>query len=356
MVCEPIGEIRTIVSAIGIRTAECWNCGLRYGSNRNSIDRFVPLVIIDRMHWRLALVGSLVASMLGCGHNLVEPPSFNGERAFRYLVEQVDLGPRVPGSDASAGCRDFLLAHFTAVEAVIDSQSFSFLDPYSHTTIPLVNFIAGFRGVDSARPGILLMAHYDSRPRTDFAEDSTLRDRPIDGANDGASGVAVLMELGNVFAARQPPCNVDLVMVDGEDWGRQGDLDYYLLGSREFGRQGIRGKYQFGIVVDMIGDAAQQIYRDGYSERFCKDVNDAIWKVAADLEVATFRDSVKYSIIDDHHSLIASGVSAVLLIDWEYPYWHTEFDTPDKCSPQSLENVGRVLARLIYNPPLWPKR
>jgi Zn-dependent M28 family amino/carboxypeptidase len=200
------------------------------------------------------------------------------------------------------------------------------------------------------------MAHYDSRPRAEHATDPDARERPIDGANDGASGVAVLMELGRIMSLARPPRNVDLVFVDGEDWGKTGEHDYYLLGSREFARQGVRDKYEFGIVVDMIGDSSQQIYRDAYSEKYCKNINDAIWDIAKRLSVMTFQDSVRYAIIDDHHSLIAAGLPAIVIIDMNYPHWHTEFDTPDKCSSQSLANVGHVLVELIYQVDLWPKK
>jgi glutaminyl-peptide cyclotransferase len=293
---------------------------------------------------------------VSCADKREPPPAFDGERAYRYLVSQVDLGPRVPGSRASAECRDFFSNHFVALNAHIDSQVFAFFDPYSQTDIPLINFIAQFTGTGEAAETIVLMAHYDSRPRTDYASDSTLKDDPIDGANDGASGVAVLMELGNLFARKAPPCNVDLVLVDGEDWGKPRDLDYYLLGSREFARRGIRGKYRFGIVVDMIGDSSQELYREGYSERSCRALNDAIWRAAARLGITTFRDTIKYTIIDDHLSLISAGVPAIDIIDFDYPYWHTEFDTSDKCSPAALVNVGRVLAEIIYNPSLWPEK
>ncbi len=301
----------------------------------------------------LAIWGTL---LLTCTETRVKPPAFDGDRAFQYVVRQVQLGPRVPGSTASVACRNIFADHFSRLGAAIDTQCFSFFDPYSSTEIPLVNFIASFAGTSPAGPGILLMAHYDSRPRTDYASDTALLEQPIDGANDGGSGAAVLMEMGNLMASQPPPCAVDLVMVDGEDWGKSGDYDYYLLGSREFGRRGIRGKYRFGIVVDMVGDTSQVIYRDHYSERFCKPLNDAIWTTAAQLGVHTFRDSVRHAIIDDHHSLISSGITAVVIIDIEYPHWHTEFDTPDKCAPQPLANVGRVLAELVYNPSLWPQK
>jgi Zn-dependent M28 family amino/carboxypeptidase len=297
----------------------------------------------------------LVVAVVGCS-SPVTPPEFDGGRAFSNLEAQVALGPRVPGTEASARCRDLCYRHFDSCGLEIDSQPFVVFDPYTSVDTPMVNVIARYRGRPSDGKAILLLAHYDSRPRTDYHSDSTLRYLPIDGANDGASGVAVLMELANLLAERPADCNLDIVLSDGEDWGKSGDIDRYLLGAREFARHGIRDRYHFAIVVDMIGDAFQQIYREDYTEQFYKPVNDMIWQVAAHQSVATFIDDIRHTIQDDHVPLGAAGVPTALLIDFDYPHWHTERDTPDKCSAQSLANVGRVLAYIIYNRSLWPTR
>jgi len=322
-----------------------------------SIDKCWPspvIILMMKSTWGPAV--TVTVMVISCAEPRLEPPAFNGERAETYLRNQVSFGPRMPGTEASAACRDFLYTHFAELGADVDSQAFSFFDPYSQTDIPLVNVIARFKGNGNTAEAVVLMAHYDSRPRADYATNPKLKDKPIDGANDGASGVAVLMELGNLFAEKVPPCNVDVVLVDGEDWGKPGDNDLYLLGSREFSRRDIRDKYRFGIVIDMIGDSSQEIYREGYSERCCQGLNDAVWSAAARLGIATFYDTVKYSIIDDHLSLVSAGVSAIDIIDFDYPYWHTEFDTPDKCSPTALSNVGQVLAEIVYNPSSWPQK
>jgi len=302
------------------------------------------------------LIFMLVTIVSGCSTLDVTPPSFDGERAMQYLIDQVDFGPRVPGSTASQTCREFIKVHFDSLGFSIDSQSFMFLDPYSLTDTPLVNLIASFTATEDEAPSIVLMAHYDSRPRTDYAVDKSLLDQPIDGANDGASGVAVLMEIGNLFAETPPPCNVDIVMSDGEDWGKPRDHDHYLLGARHFSAQGIRGKYDIGLVVDLIGDANQEIYREKYSQRFNPELNDLVWNTASELNITTFLDSTKHTVLDDHIPLNVGGIPTIVIIDFDYPYWHTEFDTPDKCSAESLENVGRVLAKIIYTPSSWPKQ
>jgi Zn-dependent M28 family amino/carboxypeptidase len=239
----------------------------------------------------------------------------------------------------------------------IDSQHFLYLDPYTTTQIEMVNVLVSFTSSSNLNEKkILLLAHYDSRPRAENALDSSRINQPIDGANDGASGVAVLMEIANILSKKAPSIDVDFVFVDGEDWGKVGDNENYLLGSKEYARQSIRDKYRFGIVIDMIGDSQQQIYREASSELFAKDINNMIFSTAKKLNIQTFIDSVKYAITDDHLSLNVAGIPSAVIIDFDYEYWHTEYDTPDKCSAQSLENVGKLLLEIIYNESLWPKK
>lgn len=293
---------------------------------------------------------------ISCSDERQVVPEFNGDRAYGYLIRQVEFGPRVPGTQASADCRAYYYGFFRALEVQVDSQAFVYFDRYSQKNIPMVNVIARCSSrTQNGERAVVLMAHYDCRPRADHARDPALRDQPIDGANDGASGVAILMEMANMFSAHPPPRPVDIVLVDGEDWGEEGDHSAYMIGSREFARGDIRSRYEFGIVVDLVGDSQQQLYREGFSERYARELNDVVWDAAARLKVNTFVDSIKHSVMDDHLSLNAAGVKAVDIIDFDYPYWHTELDTPDKCSARSLANVGQVIAEIIYNPSLWPE-
>jgi len=305
---------------------------------------------------RLLLVGLFVVALVGSCSERVTPPEFDGARAFKHLEQQVTFGPRVPGTASSARCREYFYQCLENSGFSVDSQLFRVLDPYTSVDTPMVNVVARFRGNPDDARAILLMAHYDSRPRTDYHSDSTLRHLPVAGANDGGSGVAVLLELAGLVKQQPPKCNLDIVLSDGEDWGKSGDYDYYSLGSREYARQGIRDKYHFAVVVDMVGDSYLRIYREEYTERYYRMVNDMIWKVAAEAGVTTFADSVRHTIQDDHLPLGAAGVPTALLIDFDYKYWHTENDTPDKCSAESLADVGRVLAYIIYNESLWPKK
>ncbi|HEX2897851.1 MAG TPA: M28 family peptidase [candidate division Zixibacteria bacterium] len=301
----------------------------------------------------LSLSGSVISS---CSEEVKSIPEFNPPRAFEYLMKQVEFGPRVPGTEAWKNCRAYYVEHFKSLGLKVDSQAFEFLDPFSARQIPLVNVIAKIEGESSKELGILLMAHYDSRPRTDFPSNPEMANQPISGANDGASGAAVLMEMANHLSQNKPPYNIELVLVDGEDWGETGDNDYYLLGSREFARGGIRNKYQFAIVIDLVGDSDQQIYREVFSQDFHPELNNLVWNTARELGVTTFIDSTVHMVLDDHASLATSGVPAIDIIDFDYKYWHTDSDLVGKCSAQSLGNVGKVLLHICYNPSIWPKK
>jgi len=290
--------------------------------------------------------------LVGC---TTEAPEFDSVRAFGYIEKQVAFGPRVPGTLAWDSCRTWMVEQLSSTGLEIDSQVFDFMDPYSGQKIPLVNLIARLRGGRDDEKGILLVAHWDSRPRIDYHQDPELGAiLGLDGANDGASGTAVLLELANLMVSDPPNINLDLVFVDGEDWGKPGDDEYYCIGSQHFAKKGIRNKYHFGIVIDLIGDKNQQIFREKTSDRFSSHINDMIWSVAAELDISTLHDSIKYEIRDDHIPLNIGGVPSVVVIDFDYSFWHTEFDTPDKCSAESLGNIGRILAHILYNKSLWP--
>ncbi|MFQ5499789.1 MAG: M28 family peptidase [Candidatus Zixiibacteriota bacterium] len=267
---------------------------------------------------------------------------------------QVSLGPRVPGSAASKKCRDVFVAYFDSLGVAVDSQPFLFSDPYTGSNIPMVNFVATIPGKDTTAQRILLLTHYDSRPRAERSSNIALREQPIPGANDGASGTAVLMEIARILKLRIPPVGIDLLFTDGEDWGKPGDAQNYLLGAREFARASIRDKYRFAILIDMVGDASQQIYRESFSQTYYPALNDLVWSTAADAGITSFVDSTRHAVQDDHIPISAAGVPTIDIIDFDYPYWHTELDTVDKCSAQSLANVGRVLASILYNPARWP--
>ncbi len=276
---------------------------------------------------------------------MVPVPKFDPESAFGYLVRQVDFGPRAPNTGAHEQCLAYLQQQLTMYADSVRLQRFD-VPGYDGVVLHLTNIIAHFNLKSKTR--ILLTAHWDSRPRADQQPGGPV-DKPIPAADDGASGVAVLLEMARGFKESLPPVGVDIILWDGEDYGREGDMNYYCLGSKywaatkEFSYQPL-----FAINLDMIGQKGLKIPKEGYSVQYAPDVVDLIWTTAADMAVPQFVDRTSDPIYDDHLQLDNVGIKAVDLIDFDYKYWHTLQDTPDKCSPESLAAVGHVLLQVIY--------
>jgi Zn-dependent M28 family amino/carboxypeptidase len=195
---------------------------------------------------------------------------------------------------------------------------------------------------------ILLLAHWDTRPTADLNPPGK-RNQPIQGANDGASGVAVLLELARVFAERPPSVGVDILLTDGEDYGP--GMGMMFLGAKHFASQLTTeevNSYNYGILLDMIGDASLDIHPETHSESPAGRVYQTAYEVSRALGYSNFKLSGAYQIFDDHLPLIERGIRVYNFIDFNYPYWHTTEDTLDKCSPESLEVVGRTVENLVY--------
>lgn len=279
-----------------------------------------------------------------------EIPAFDGKRAYEHLKRQVAFGPRNPNS---RGARECLIWLATTLRASADDVR---LQEFTHEgygeMLRLTNVIASFR--PQAKERVLLVAHWDTRPRAEQDENPARRGEPIPGANDGASGVAILLELATLMKRNPPAVGVDILLTDGEDYGREGDLQNYFLGARHFARtKPADYNPRFGILLDMVGDTHLDIPREGYSERYARDVNDLVWRTAAELGVPQFVPHEGTFVDDDHLPLNEAGIKTIDLIDFDYPdptnrYWHTHQDTPDKCSPASLEAVGRVIGTVVY--------
>jgi len=292
---------------------------------------------------------SLGVFLYQCGNSR---SSFDGGRAWEFLTMQTDLGPRYPESPGWQAFQDKMKAFLDSLGAVYQRQEFVYADSLSGDSVPMANWIIRFNP-DSAGK-ILIGAHCDTRPRADKEPDSTRRGEPILGANDGASGVAVIMLLAEMLKKHPPAVGVDLVLFDGEDFWQRGRMDQYFLGSTYFAAN-TPDTYWYGVVIDMIGDRDLQIYRESLSEEYIKEINDLVWAAARRLELPHVYDSVGHRVGDDHVALANNGIPAVVVIDFDYPYWHTLADAPDKCSPESLALVGRWMLELIYtasNP--WP--
>jgi len=276
---------------------------------------------------------------------------FNGQAAYELLVKQCDFGPRVPDTPAHDSCRAFLFAELNKHADRVVEQRFDEYLAGLQKTVKLTNLIASFNMTATQR--ILLCAHWDSRPWADQDADTSKHRQPILGANDGASGVAVLLEVAKTLKSAPPPVGVDIIFFDGEDAGLSGQTDTFLAGSRYFARhKDVRFNPMMGILLDMVGGANLQLYQEINSVNYAGAVVDRVWNLAAQIGVAEFIPAPKHEVTDDHIPLLNVGIPTADIIDFDYAYWHAVGDTPDKCSAQSLEKVGRVVLAAVYNPEL----
>ena len=189
----------------------------------------------------------------------------------------------------------------------------------------------------------------DTRPWADNDPNPAHHQTPILGANDGASGVAVLLEIAAHLKNNPPPVGVDIVLFDGEDSGTSGDNASWCKGSDYFAKHlFFSQKYSAAILLDMIGDADLEIPVEQHSKLYAPQIVSRVWNLAERLGIHQFTKKEGMAVIDDHVPLLRAGIPAIDLIDFDYPYWHTIEDTPDKCSAESLEAVGSVLMEFIY--------
>ena len=254
--------------------------------------------------------------------------SFDGQRAYADVQTQVAFGPRSPGTDGHAQIVAWMRAELESAGWQVEVQESEAL---GH---PVQNIVAK-RG--DASPQIILGAHYDSRMYADNDPDPANHTQPVPAANDGASGVAVLLELARTLPKDSVP--TWLVFFDAEDNGRIDGWDW-ILGSREFVKNNVL-QPRAVVIVDMIGDADLNIYKERNSN---PELTDEIWAVADSLGYRSlFIPEYKHSMLDDHTPFLEAGIPAVDIIDFDYPYWHTVGDTTDKVSAESLEAVGKTL-------------
>ncbi len=260
------------------------------------------------------------------------PVEFDGARALADVQTQVAFGPRTPGSQGHAKVQAWMRAELESAGWIVEIQSSQML---GH---PVENIIAKR---NNKPPEIILGAHYDSRFFADNDPNPALRTQPVPGANDGASGVAIL--LGLAHSLPKDGVSTWLVFFDSEDNGRIPGWDW-ILGSRAFVKQNPVTPRAV-VVVDMVGDADLNLYLEQNSNAALRA---EIWNVAAKLGYGKqFIPTPKFSMEDDHTPFLEAGIPAVDIIDFDYPYWHTTQDTPDKVSAKSLKAVGDTLLAWI---------
>ena len=284
----------------------------------------------------------------GCKGKESRAGKFDGQSALNYAKTQVDFGPRIPGTPGAQRAGDWIIAQMKLRADTVIVQS------WTHTTVdgkqlPMRNILARFNTKSPDR--ILYVTHWDTRPVSDGAENMAERQMPVPGANDGASGVGLFVALGDALKKTPPPQGVDLLFVDGEDYGEFDDkLADVLIGSAYFATHPPEPGYKpiFGVLWDMIGDSDLQIKKEGYSEQDAPEVLDRVWAKAAELGFdKIFVQADAGGITDDHVPLLQAGMRVIDVIDLDYPYHHRPSDTIDKISAKSLSIVGEVAEALL---------
>ena len=273
-------------------------------------------------------------------------PQFDAQQAYGYLLKQCEFGPRPPGSISHQKTRRYLVDELSKFADKVRLQPFPFTNYQTGQHLILHNIIASF---GDQKKRILLAAHWDTRPWADMDPQPENHHKPIMGANDGASGVAVLLEIARLLKIYPCPNGIDVVLFDGEDSGRASHPEEFSQGSSYFAKnKAFSYNPEFGILLDMIGDSDLQIYIEQNSQQYAPEVVKRVWKTAEQLGISEFIPEKGYAMTDDHLPLLKVGIPCIDLIDFDYPYWHTVEDTPDKCSPESLGKVGQVVVEVIY--------
>ncbi len=300
---------------------------------RGRIARYSPALLCAL----LPVIGSAHAG----GAARLKCRAFDSKAAYQHLVKQCQFGTRVPGTPAHEQCCRWLSEELRsrADEVVVHR----FRAKAGDRWLPLANIVATFN--PKGERHILLGAHWDTRPTADRDPDPANRKQAILGANDGASGVAVLLEIARSLAADPPSQRVTIVLFDGEDYGET--ASGMFLGSRAFAEGYTGPPVSWGAVLDMVGDRDLRLPYERYSVEKAPAVVERIWGAARRAGSRAFVHEVGPRILDDHVFLLLRGIPCVDVIDFDYPHWHTLADTPDKCSPESLGQVGRAVLRAI---------
>jgi len=277
-------------------------------------------------------------------------PLFDREAAWADLISQCGFGPRNPGSQGHAACGKWISQALTRWGYRVEEHRFQMEDPYSEARLELTNYRAS-RGPAREAP-LVFAAHWDTRPWADQEKEDSLRGEPILGANDGASGVAVLLELARLCSRTPPPLPVEFLFFDGEDYGKKGRRDLYLLGSKRFAADHPGYRPRLLVLLDMVGGRDLRILQEPYSRQSAPGQLDYIFRLAEEMALPAFRAETGPAVYDDHIPFIRLGVPAVDLIDFHYPEWHTLADRPDACLPSSLGQVGDLCLRMIFETPV----
>ena len=273
---------------------------------------------------------------------------FDARRAMGYLEDVCKIGPRISGSDGMKQQQELLRKHFEALGGKVAFQRFTSQQNSQRRPVDMANLIVSWHPERERR--VILCSHYDTRPIADQEPDHRSWREPFVSANDGGSGVALLMELAQHLKDLKTEVGVDFVFFDGEEYVFEPERDRYFFGSQHFSSAYTRGKsrdkqrYVGAILLDMVGGKNPRFPIEPHSWFHAGLLVQEIWGIAAELKCTAFREGMGREVLDDHIALNKAGIPAVDLIDFDYQHWHRLSDTPENCSGDSLEQVARVLA------------
>ena len=281
--------------------------------------------------------------------------NFSVDSAYAYLKHQVDFGPRVPNTEAHRKTADWLVSELTRHGASVKEQRAD-LKAFDGTMLHARNIFGQFNPQADNR--ILLLAHYDCRPWADEDPDPAKRTQPVDGANDGASGVAVLLEVARQLGAENTNKGIDILFVDAEDWGEEDNDESWAMGARYFANNPIVEGYapSEAILLDMVGGKGAKFPVEYFSQQNAPALVGSLWNIASDLGYgSSFPYRIGSAVTDDHVELIKAGIPAVDIIEYNQnggfnPHWHTSTDNLDNIDPNTLKTVGDVVMNYLLRP------
>lgn len=289
-------------------------------------------------------------------------PAFDADSAWVFVENQVKFGPRVPNSEAHVACGNYLTSELKRFGAQVYEQEAT-LTAYNGTQLKAKNIIGSFNPENSKR--VLLFAHWDSRPYADHDKDPANHKKPIDGADDGASGVGVLLEMARQFSIKSPAIGIDIIFFDAEDYGTPEFVKEYkentwCLGAQFWAKNPhVKGyKADFGILLDMVGAKNASFFKEATSMRYAPQVVEEVWSTARDLGYGKFFINAEGGAITDDHQYVILGRN-IPCIDIIYtdpesdngfgPHWHTQNDTMDNIDRETLKAVGQTVLQVVYN-------
>lgn len=280
-------------------------------------------------------------------------PNFSEDSAYQYVVRQCEFGPRVPNTDAHEQCAAYLSQQLAAFGAEVTKQAF-ITTAFDGTELKATNIIGTFYPEKSER--IILFSHWDSRPFCDQGAPQDIQ-KAVMGANDGASGVAILLEIARILKSNEPNVGVDIVLLDVEDYGdARGAAESWCLGSQYWAKQPhYKTKPQYGILLDMVGAPSPSFGIDITSQQLAQSVASKVWNTAHSLGYQQFKNEISGQLIDDHVFVnMITGIPTIDIIDYSqergFPAtWHTAHDTPENISKETLGMVGKVVTKVIFS-------